>query len=526
VLLFASGVVIINLVLQNWVGRVVHCSSTPMRSSHHFQVRPLFEGLVLSSPILDIELALRSWPVSLVKHLPSLSLDDAEDIKRLSEIGVMSQERVEQHDPDFALELFEIGESIARIVCSRHDHDRAVNVNESMASNLNIRRLSSSELLENHHLARGPLAGFLDDSYRLGLRRVMNLFETSSNLNGYVVGSRPAWGGQASEIYKSMIPSMFDPEANRRALSALRSLAKAGFPVTILVGKRDFIGGVEHLQMLLKSALQYESSDDRFLGDFEPMPFRIRHRRGADIPNNKVHMMAAHLTATQSNEEATDIDYSTTGDVKGDMYTSGSISVYEVENASHFAVADDSSTSKEVANSGMGIMTAVSSGAAVGLTCDGDGISSVAYINTVSISPYPCCSSPSHSVNVISSGGKALEPVEFTNASFHRLTVTNHQTGELIRVIQHTVTSGAAPDVCGAFTASCTVGDFCDVFTPSITYWGFRTGCKLNTLDNVSMEYRVASRAGYSPNVGVMTIKYEVYVNSSKRLMCSIVQAI
>ncbi len=193
----------------------------------------------------------------------------------------------------------------------------------------------------------------------------------------------------------------------------------------------------------------------------------------------------------------------------------------------HFAVADDSSTSKEVANSGMGIMTAVSSGTAVGLTCDGDNISNVAYINTISISPYPCCSSASHSVKVTSSGGKALETVQFTNASFHRMTVTNHQTGELIRVIQHPVTSGAAPDVCGAFTASCRVSpEFCDVFTSSITYWGFSTGCKLNMLDNVSMEYTVGSRVGYSPNVGVMTIKYEVYVTSSKRLMCSIVQAI
>jgi hypothetical protein len=376
-------------------------------------------------------------------------------------------------------------------------------------------------------MAEGPLAGFLEAAYSPSLRAIMSLFESSATLNELVQGNRPAWGDQAAQVYKSMMPSMFDAEANRAATLAFGSLAKAHFPITILVGKQDFIGGGEHVQMLLQTtAARGPVREDGILADldFQPMPFRIRHRRASGTSFEYARQMkglAAHLAATQSSAEATDVDYSTVGDIKGEMYTSGSVSVYEVEDAAHFTVADDSATTKELANSAMGVTSAATSGTAVGLLCD-DGISNVAYIQTVQIIPAPCCALSSISVNVISSGGISFEQVAFTDDSFHRMTVTNTVSGAT-KIIQKPVTSGAAPDFCGAFTAACDREDFCDWFLPTVTFWGFRTGCTMNIMENVSLEYRVGSRATQGA-AGRINIKYEVWVTDSKRLMCSFAQ--
>jgi len=94
---------------------------------------------------------------------------------------------------------------------------------------------------------------------------------------------------------------------------------------------------------------------------------------------------------------------------------------------------------------------------------------------------------------VISSGGVTYEAVEFTDESFHRLTVTVNEVERI--VIDKPVNSGAAPDFCGAFTMDCTREGFCDYFLPSVTYWGFRTGCSMGMFENISLEYRVSSRA-------------------------------
>merc|ERR1711957_991391 len=137
-------------------------------------------------------------------------------------------------------------------------------------------------------------------------------------------------------------------------------------------------------------------------------------------------------------------------------------------------------------------------------------------------------------------GAVTWEPVTFTNASVHRMTIV--QNG-VTKTLEKPVTSGSAPQTCGAFTMACNAGtcedtpgwsnarqsggvvstcadysadgwccdggacpgqewalgsyynnpeqnccacgkapdveDFCDLFNPSVTFWGFASGCSL-----------------------------------------------
>jgi hypothetical protein len=410
---------------------------------HNMAVRPHFEGLVLIAPIIDMELALHSWPSALERLLPV----EHDAVSSLAEVGRMSHERAEAHDYANAVELFEVAEGMAKDMC---------------------------------------------------------------NGTAGISGAQETLLGNSSA---TILESMLDPAQSLAAMDAFAFLVESNIRVAIMVGSDDFAHGSEHVQMLLKKVTRHDPDSKDFFADAPYVPFRLRRRKAATASSNGGHVMSAQTSSIG------DIDYSVHGDEKGKAYSSGSVTVYEI---AFDAVADDSSTAKEIANSAMGVTTAVESGVAEGLLCNGDGITSIAEIQRVLIAPAPCCSIPQTPLQLDANGATTWEAVTFTNASMHRLTILNKGVS---RIIEKPVTSGAAPQTCGAFTIACNVGDFCDVFNPSVSFWGFSTGCTLSVGQTLpSLTYKTGARPIGSE--GAYTIKYEVWVTPTKRLACAIASGV